>query len=87
MEEKIFVGYNYGRFETKDGTLRDYCNVFMLEDFTGEMNKDYCYGGQKAVKYGCVKPELFAEIKPGTEVMCFFDSNGRVSYMVPADKA
>ena len=35
MEEKTFVGFNYGRFQNDEGRMQDYCNVFMLEAFGG----------------------------------------------------
>lgn len=57
MEEKMYVGYGYGRFQTDDKQMRDYCNVFMLEDFNGSENNDYHFGGHKAVKYGCASPD------------------------------
>ena len=84
MEEKVFVGYGYGRFKNDRGEMQDYCNVFMLEDFTGSENSDYHFGGQKAVKYRYLKPELFADLTPGEVVRCFFDGKGRISYMEPA---
>ena len=76
MEEKIFVGYGYGRFKNDRGDMQEYCNVFMLEDFTGSESDDYHFGGQKAVKYRCLKPELFKDIAPGEVVRCFFDGKG-----------
>lgn len=87
MEEKTFVGYGFGRFQTKDNRMQDYCNVFVLEDFKGEENNDYHFSGQKAVKYGCVSPDVFKDIKVGTRVCVFFDSNKKISYMIPANKA
>ena len=39
------------------------------------------------VKYGCVSPEVYKDIKPGTRARSFFDSRKKVSYMVPVDKA
>ena len=65
MEEKVFVGYGYGRFKNDRGDMQEYCNVFMLEDFTGSESDDYHFGGQKAVKYRCLKQELFKDIAPG----------------------
>ena len=53
-------------------------------DFTGSESDDYHFGGQKAVKYRCLKPELFKDIAPGEVVRCFFDGKGRISYMVSA---
>ena len=47
----------------------------MLEDFSGTESDDYHFGGQKAVKYGCVNPEIYKDIKPGTRVQCYFDKN------------
>lgn len=87
MEEKIYVGYGYGRFQNDRGEMQDYCSVFVLEEFNGTENKDYHFGGQKAVKYGCTSPDVFKDIEPGTTVMCFFDSKKKISYMKPANKA
>ena len=87
MEEKVFVGFGYGRFKNDKGEMQSYCNAFMLEEFTGDQNEDYHYGGQKAVKYGCTSPDVFQDIAPGTRVKCFFDSKKKISYMVPANKA
>jgi len=86
MEEKIYLGYMYGRFKNDQGMMQDYCNVFVLEPFTGSENEDYHFGGQKAMKYGCVSPEVFKGIEYGQKVCCFFDSKKKVSYMVPADQ-
>lgn len=86
MEEKVFVGYGYGRFETDNGTMQDYCNVFMLEDFNGNENNDYHFGGQKAVKYRCLNPDVFKGIDIGAPVQCYFDSKNRISFMVAVDK-
>jgi len=87
MEEKIFVGYNYGRFKTEIGEMRDYASVYFLEEFGGTMNSDYCYAGQKATKFACIKPEVWKDCEIGQLVRCFFDSKKRITYMVPADKA
>lgn len=87
MEEKIFVGFGFGRFQTDSGEMRDYCNVFMLEDFSGAENNDYHFGGQKAVKYGCTGTDVFKDIKTGTHVNVFFDSKKKICYMSPAAKA
>lgn len=85
MEEKVFIGYGYGRFENNQGQMQDYCNVFMLEDFNGTQNADYHFGGQKAVKYRCVNPKVWGDITVGTRVMVSFDSKQRISYMVPVE--
>ena len=85
MEEKIFVGYGFGRFQNDQGVMQSYCNVFMLEDFNGTENDDYHFGGKKAVKYRCEKPEIFANIEFGATVQCYFNSKNMISYMVPVD--
>lgn len=83
MEEKVFVGYGYGRFKNDQGAMQDYCNIFVLENFSGTESDDYHFGGQKAVKYRCVGPKVWEGIEPGSSVQCFFDSKNRVSYMTP----
>ena len=84
MEEKVFVGYGYGRFKNDRGEMQDYCNVFVLEDFTGDEGKDYHYGGRKAVKYRCQSAEVFKDIEIGSRVECYFDGKGRIILMAPA---
>ena len=86
MEEKTFVGYGYGRFEDDNKQWRDYCNVFVLEEFYGSQNADYHFGGQKAVKYRCVSPDVFKNIPVGSRVQCWFDGRGRISAMQAIDK-
>ena len=87
MEEKILVGYGYGNFQNDRGEMQPYCNVFMLEEFNGTENADYRFGGQKAVKYKCVSPDVWKGIEFGTRVRCFFDSKNKISYMVPVDSS
>ena len=82
MEEKIFVGYGYGSFKNDQGKTQEYCNVFVLEDFTGDENADYHFGGQKAMKYRCVDPKIFKDIPVGSRVKCYFDSKTRISDML-----
>ena len=82
MEEKIFVGYGYGRFKNDKEQMQDYCNVFVLEDFNGSENADYHFGGHKAAKYRCVNPEVWKDIPIGTRVQCYFDSKNRISFML-----
>lgn len=81
MEEKVFVGFNFGRFKNDNQQMQDYCNVFMLEEFAGDPNNDYHFGGQKAVKYGCASPDVFKDIPIGSRVTCFFDAKKKVVMM------
>lgn len=85
MEEKIFVGYGYGKFKNDEGNMQEYCNVFVLEEFSGDENSDYHYGGQKAVKYRCTNSEVFDGIPFGSKVECYFDSKKRICLMTIAD--
>lgn len=81
MEVKIFVGYRYGRFtDEKSGEIKDYCQVFVLEEFAGNQTKDYCFDGMAAVKYSCVSPDVFKDIPINSKVRCFFDSRKKISY-------
>lgn len=80
-EVKVFVGYGYGRFKNEEGKMQDYCNVFVLEEFSGDENSDYHYGGQKAVKYRCVSSNVFSDLPIGAKVECYFDSRKRISFM------
>lgn len=87
MEEMIYVGYGFGRFKDKaTGNMHEYCNVFMLEDFYGEQNDDYHFGGHKAAKYKCTSPEVFKGIPIGSRVYCTFDRRGGISDMILVDK-
>lgn len=86
MEEKIFVGYGYGNFQNDRNEMQPYCNVFVLEDFNGAENSDYHFGGQKAVKYRCLSPDVWKDIPFGTRVQCYFDSKNRISFMLAVDE-
>lgn len=81
MEEKTYVGYAFGSFVDDHGVSREYCNVFMLEDFSGDQTETRHFGGKKAAKYRCESPNVFDKIKPGSRVKCYFSSNGRLAFM------
>lgn len=86
MEEVIYVGHNYGRFQTDGGQWQDYCNVFVLQEFAGTENENYHFGGQKAMKHGCTSPDVFKGITPGTRVYIALNTSKKVSYMAPVNK-
>ena len=81
MNEKVFVGFNHGRCENDRGQKQGYCNIFVLEEFAGNPNDDYSFGGQKAVKYSCVSPDVFKDIPIGSRVTCFFDDKKKCVMM------
>lgn len=83
MEEKTYVGYSFGSFRDDNGVQREYCSVYMLEDFSGEQSETRHFGGQSAKKYGAMSPDIFAKIAPGTRVRCYFDSKGRLAFLQP----
>jgi len=87
MDEKIFVGYNYGTWTTKEGELKEYCNVFFLEDFKGSESDKYHFAGQKASKVSCVGPHVWKGIEVGGRVLVAKNDRSQISYMVPASKA
>ena len=66
MEEMLYVGYQYGQFQTDEGKTQPYCNCFFVTGFAGEESADYHFGGQKAVKKKCVKPDVWSGIAPNT---------------------
>lgn len=86
MDEMIYIGYNFGRFQNDQGNMQDYCNVFMIAEHAGQESADYHFGGQKCLKVKCASPEVFKDIQPGTRVQCFFNVHRQISYMVPAKK-
>lgn len=81
MEEKTYIGFSYGSFLDDRGVNREYCSVFMIEDFSGDQSETRHYGGQKAVKYKCDSPKVFEGIAPGSQVKCYFSSSGKLAYM------
>lgn len=83
MEEKTYIGYAYGSFSDDTGVQRIYCNVYLLEPFSGEQSENRHFGGQCAKKYGAISPDIFAKITPGSQVKCYFDSKGKVAFMQP----
>lgn len=50
MEKVFVVGFNYETFVTDDGEPKEYCNVFIVEPFSGDATALYHFGGQKAAK-------------------------------------
>ena len=87
MEEKLFVGFQFGQFENDQGVMQDYCSIFVLEDFNGVESNAYHFSGQKAVKYGCVNPSVWKDVQIGQRVRVFFDSRKKVSFMAPCESS
>lgn len=81
MEEKTYIGYAFGSFLDDHGVNREYCSVYMVEDFSGDQSETRHYGGRKAVKYRCDSPAVFDKISVGARVKCYFSSNGKLAYM------
>lgn len=82
MDEMVFVGYSYGRFtDSNTGAIKDYCNVFVLEQFVGTVSNDYNFDGVKAVKYGCTSPDVFKNVPINSKIRCYFDSRKKISYI------
>ena len=51
MEEKTFVGFDFGVFTDDAGAAHEYCNVYLLEPFVGEPSDTRHFGGLRAMKY------------------------------------
>ena len=86
MEEKTFVGFDFGVFTDDAGAAHEYCNVYLLEPFVGEPSDIRHFGGLRAMKYKCDDPSIFEKITPNTRVRCYFSSRGKVAFMQPIDK-
>lgn len=81
MDEEVYqvVGTQNGFFNTEDGKLRPYCNLFCLGSFRGEQSDSNRYQGHKALKFKCVNADVIKNIKPKDKVVLFFDRFQRVS--------
>lgn len=81
MEEKTYIGFSYGTFQDDHGINREYCSVYMIEEFAGDQTATRHFGGRKAVKYKCDSPAVFDGVVPGSQVKCYFSSSGKLAYM------
>ena len=50
MEDKIFLGYQYGKFTGRDGNEVSFCQAFFIEEFPSVSGSDYHSYGLRGVK-------------------------------------
>ena len=81
MDEQVYqvVGTQDGFFNTQDGQLRAYCNLFCIAPFRGEQSDTNHFKGHRALKFKCVSTDVIKDVKPKDHVTLFFDQYQRVS--------
>ena len=81
MDENVYqvVGFQNGTFQTQDGQLRDYCNLYCLAPFNGAESDHYHFKGLKAHVFKVQSAEVVKDLKPKDHVQLFFNQYQRVS--------
>ena len=81
MDEQVYqvVGAQDGFFQTQDGQLRAYCNLFCIAPFRGAQSDTNHFKGHRALKFKCVNADVIKDVKPKDHVTLFFDQYQRVS--------
>ena len=82
MEEKTYLGAQWGTFQNERGQVQPYASVFMMEEFPNVANSDYHTAGFKAAKYKLQNPELVNGLEPFDVVEVYFSSKGAVTKLV-----
>ena len=83
MEEKIFLGYQFGSFKDKDGFTRGFCSAFFMEPFpSGVQNPDYHTYGYRAMKYKLASPLLAKGLEPLDVAEVYFSSKVTITKLV-----
>ena len=82
MEEKTFMGAQWGKFKTEMGNKMNYASVFVLEPFPDIQNEDYHSVGLKSAKYKLADPALMDGLEPFDVVEVYFSSKGVVTKLV-----
>ena len=81
MDEQVYqvIGTQDGFFQTQEGQLRAYCNLFCIAPFRGEQSDTNHFKGHKALKFKCASSDVIKDIKPKDKVSLYFDQYQRVS--------
>lgn len=93
MEEKTYLGAQWGVFTAEGGRKMNYASVFVMEPFPEVQNDDYHCSGYKCAKYKLMNPSLVEGLDPFDVVEVYFSSKGAVTKLVKkgsggvADKA
>ena len=57
MEEKIFVGFQYGRFQTESGQMQDYCKRLRPGGFRWQRERRLSFPGPEGQQVQVREPE------------------------------
>ena len=81
MDEQVYqvIGTQDGFFQTQEGQLRAYCNLFCIAPFRGEQSDTNHFKGHKALKFKRSSADVIKDIKPKDHVALYFDQYQRVS--------
>ena len=85
MEEKTYLGAQWGTFQNDKGQSVPYANAFFMEQFPNVANSDYHTTGYKAAKYKLTDPKLVEGLEPLDVVEVYFSSKGAVTKLVKKD--
>ena len=81
----VFVGCAEGRFQTDQGKMQDYANMYVLTPVSSWESEDYRASGMKADKKKCVSPAVWKDLVIGSKVNLYFDDRQRVIAAVPVE--
>lgn len=79
-----YVGHAVGNFETDNGELQPFYNMFVVAPCSTYTSDNYSAFGYKAEKKKCISADIFDGLVPGDKVKLFFDDKKRV-VMVKVD--
>ena len=82
MEEKTYLGAQWGMFTTEDGRKMNYASVFVMEPFPDVANDDYHTTGYKCAKYKLADPSLVNGLETFDVVEMYFNSKNTVTKLV-----
>ena len=82
MEEKTYLGAQWGTFQDERGQMRPYASVFVMEEFPVVSNSDYHTTGYKSAKYKLADPSLVNGLEPFDVVEMYFNSKNTVTKLV-----
>lgn len=63
MDEQVYqvIGTQDGFFQTQEGQLRAYCNLFCIAPFRGEQSDTNHFKGHKALKFKCSSADVIKD--------------------------
>ena len=77
-EGYVFLGWAKGQFESQNGNMMPYYNMYVLSPVSSFSSDNYQAFGMKAEKKKCLNDSVWADLKPGDRVKLFFDDKSRI---------